>query len=196
MVSEVSNPNTQLPQMYSPIGNGGGTGTEMEQTTTDLSEIITVDMCVTMWATDMYDITGIALNRIRSDLEGVCGSHGYVSSINHIEKTEQNPLINCTSGLGDFNMSMSVNMTRYLPKPGQTFVCKISGSEPNLGVELAHYNPFLVFILTEHIGEDGVLSDKVESVSNGDDVLVRIMKAELNRGDTSPTIIASLVHKL
>jgi DNA-directed RNA polymerase subunit E'/Rpb7 len=149
-----------------------------------------------MGARDINDIKNRALTKIRTDLEGVCGNYGYVKRVRYIDTIEFSPLINCTSGLGEFNLSLSVHMTRCLPIIGQEIVCNITGSEKSLGTEISQHGPFIIFILTERMDAGWSLESIDEKLCIGDKVRVRVLKTELKKGETKPTIIASLITKV
>lgn len=167
-----------------------------QPTRTDLSEDITVGLCVTMCASDINDIDTRALEKIRDELEGVCGNYGYVSRVRYIDQIEHNPLINCTSGKGEFSLSLTAHITRCLPRLDQEIVCVITGTDKGLGIELSQHDQFIIFILTEKMDTDGCLETTEEQLNVGDTVRVKVMKTELTKGETHPTIIASMVEKI
>jgi DNA-directed RNA polymerase subunit E'/Rpb7 len=163
---------------------------------TELSEDINVDLSVTMWPSDIGNIESNVLQRVSKKLEGVCGDYGYVKTVRYIDNIESDPLINCMSGSGEFNISFTAHITRFLPEIGQDVVCKITGSEPSMGAHVSNYHPFIIFILSERVDEDGFIESTDDIAQIGDMVRVRILEMDLKKGDSSPKLITSIIEKM
>lgn len=133
-------------------------------------------------------------SQLRAKVEGICNRDGYVkeNSVTLLKRSIGMASSNDTNGFVTFDVLYSVDVCN--PTTNETYPCVIKKSNKIgfLAEPLEKPNPLVIVIAKQHVEN----KDLLNSIKEGDNVVVKILGARFDLGDDKISVVATIVSRL